>query len=148
MKIIFCYYCTMKLGWQTIIGPAFWIGATYLGVTYGPELVAKMQGKPVVVDKGEQIRQNLSRSILGQESENAAGEDSKSTLRKIIPDKLPASPQEIPQYVREIIEKTTTVVVEKGQTEVEEKKTEVVKNTCGQIIAEIEKQCNISTSNQ
>jgi len=138
----------MKLGWQTIIGPAFWIGATYLGVTYGPGWLAKMQGKSVAGKNPEQIRQNLSQSILGQESENATGEDSKSTLRKIIPDKLPASPQEIPQYVREIIEKITTVAVEKGQTQVEEKKIEVVRNTCGQIIAEIEKQCNISTSNQ
>ncbi len=127
----------MKLGWQTIIGPAFWIGATYVAMTYGPQIVAKVQGKSIAGRNPEQIRQNLSQSILGQESEN-----------KIIPDKLPAAPQEIPQYVKEIIEKITTVVVEKGQTQVEEKKTEVVKNTCGQIIAEIEKQCNISTSNQ
>ncbi len=138
----------MKFGWQTIIGPAFWIGGTYLGVTYGPQIVAKAQGKPVITSKGEQIRQNFRQSILGQESESANGEDNESTLGKIIPDKLPASPQEIPQYVKEIIEKITAVAVEKGQTQVEEKKTEVVKNTCGQIIAEIEKQCNISTSIQ
>ena len=49
--------------------------------------------------------------------------------------------------IKEIIERTMTTVVERGQTEVEEKKTEVVKSTCGQIIAEIEKQCNITTSN-
>jgi hypothetical protein len=127
----------VKLGWRTIIGPAFWIGATYLAMTYGPGWLAKMQGKPAVENKGEQIRQNLSRAILGQESEN-----------KIIPDKLPESPQEIPQYVKEIIERITTTVVEKGQTQVEEKKIEVVKNTCGQIIAEIEKQCNITTSDK
>src|SRR3990167_10312835 len=121
----------MKLGWQSIIGPIFWIGVTYLGITYGPGWMTKLQGKSVVGSGTAQIQRNLSQSILGQESENTIGEDNRSALKKIIPDKLPVSPQEIPQYVREIIEKTTTVAVEKGQTQVEEKKTEVVKNTCG-----------------
>ncbi|KKS55617.1 MAG: hypothetical protein UV20_C0024G0008 [Candidatus Magasanikbacteria bacterium GW2011_GWA2_42_32] len=137
----------MKLGWQSIIGPIFWIGATYLAITYGPGWVNKLRGKSAIENSGGQIRQNLNKSILGRESENATGEDNKSTLGKIIPDKLPASPQEVPQYIKEIIERTMTTVVERGQTEVEEKKTEVVKSTCGQIIAEIEKQCNITTSN-
>jgi len=138
----------MKFGWQSIIGPIFWIGVTYLGITYGPGWMTKLQGKSVVGSGTAQIQRNLSQSILGQESENTIGEDNRSALEKIIPDKLPTSPQEVPQYVKEIIERITTQVVEKGQSQVEEKKIEVVKSTCGQIIAEIEKQCNISTSNQ
>ena len=119
-----------------------------MGVIYGPGWMAKLQGRPEVEGGTAQIQRNLSQSILGQESENTIGEDNRSALEKIIPDKLPASPQEVPQYVKEIIERITTQVVEKGQSQVEEKKIEVVKSTCGQIIAEIEKQCNISTSNQ
>lgn len=127
----------MKLGWQSILGPVFWIAVTYLGLTYGPGWIAKLQGKPEVESGTAQIRRNLSQSILGQEG--VAG---------IIPQKLPATPQEVPQFVKEIIERITNTVIEKGQSQVEEKKTEVVKNTCGQVIAEIEKQCNITTSNQ
>lgn len=116
----------MRISWQSILGPVFWIAATYLAITYGPELIAKARGESGV-------------SILGQESENKTGDNRP---------KLPATPQEVPQFVREIIERTTNTVIEKGQSQVEEKKTEVVKSTCGQIIAEIEKQCNISTSTQ
>ncbi len=136
----------MKLGWQTIIGPVFWIAATYLTMTYWPQIAAKAQGKPLPVKSEGNLTDRLSLPILGQESERTEESD-EGTLSKILPPKLPASPQEIPQYVKEIIERTTTTIVEKGQTEVEEKKTEVVKNTCGQIIAEIEKQCNITTTN-
>lgn len=130
----------MKFGWQSIIGPVFWIAATYLAMTYGPELVAKARGESGVRSQESEVGQNLNQTILGQESENNAEENGSF--------KLPASPQEVPQYVREIIERTTNTVIERGQSQVEEKKTEVVKNTCGQIIAEIEKQCNITTSNK
>lgn len=128
----------MKFGWQSLVGPAFWIAATAAAMSYGPDLILKFQGKPPAKGGAGVNLNNLSQSILGQESESSTGENRP---------KLPATPQEVPQFVREIIERTTNTVIEKGQTEVEEKKTEVVKSACGQIIAEIEKQCNISTSN-
>lgn len=122
-------------------GPLFWIFATYLVVTFGPILAARIQGNISMEEAKEKIMietPDLAKSVLG--TNQGISEE-----KKVIVDwrDLPNSVQEIPQYIREIIEKTTERVVEVGTTTIHETTEKVSEDVCDQIIVELKKQCKI-----
>lgn len=136
-------------GLSTFLGPLFWIAATVGIMTYGPVLVSAIQGK---IPKGE-IKQAFIdkspgpvKSILGEQAlvesdatDSAAGQSASQTLTMPRP---PTNPQQIPQYIQEVVQVTTNQIVEKTTNTVVEKKQEITTDVCGQIVTEVRKQCS------
>jgi len=130
---------------SSILGPIFWIAATYLALTYGPIIFAGM--------KGEIPKQNISqkmfdespefiKNVLGEQTNQPAGSSDSGTTRQP-PITSPQTPDQIPEFIREIIERSSTQIIEKSTEKVSETRAEVTDNVCSQIITEVQKQCDV-----
>lgn len=132
---------------KKLLPPLLWISLTYLVTTYGAEIISKVKGKDVLNQNEAQVQTEESVTVLGEgsgersfelaETDEAAPEvKNQSSLET-----SSSPPTQLPQYIKEIIEKTTIQVIEKSTQEVEEKKEQVTTNVCRELISEIEKQC-------
>lgn len=123
------------------IGPLAWIVLTVVAMTYGPVLLERLNGKITP----EQIHSRIVerspeplRSILG---ETASPVEEESSSPQPLSRLRISSPADASGLIREIVEKTTTQIIEKGSSEASKTKAEVTANVCSQIIEEIQKQC-------
>lgn len=127
----------MKSGIGSIFTPFFWITVTFLGLTYGPVLSARLKGEI----KSSQVRQQLiNRSpqpikvILGDQTQSL---DVSSGTQAVKP------AGQISTYVQNVIDDATKAVIDKGSSQLEETKQQTTSIVCKQIITEVQKQCGI-----
>ena len=128
----------MKPDFGSIFTPLFWITVTFLGLTYGPVLSARLKGEI----KSSEVKQQLInrspqpiRTILGDQIQTL---DSSSETQ-------PAKPSgQISTYVQTIIDDAAKTVIDKGSSQLEETKQQTTSIICKQIITEIQKQCGIA----
>lgn len=136
-------------GASSFLGPLFWIAATIGVMSYGPVVLATVRGN---IPKGEvkQAFVNSSpgpiKSILGVQTSIASPESSESATMTAMPRALtmprpPTNPQQIPQYIQDVVQVTTNQIVEKTTNTVVEKKQEVTTDVCDQIVTEVRRQC-------
>lgn len=130
----------MRIDPRSILAPIFWIIATFLTMTYSPVIFARLKGDI----KPEEIKQKLVerspepiKAILGKETESSPDNAASPSI------KLPQTPQQVPEYIREVIEKTTKEIIEKSSSQVQETKQQTTTAVCQQIITEVQKQCGI-----
>lgn len=124
----------MRIDPRSILAPIFWITATFLSITYGPVVLARIKGEI----KPDEVKQRLIerspepiRAILGEQSE------SRSDGPSFLPPRTP------PDLVKQVIEKTTQEIIEKSVSEIQETKQQTTSIVCKQIITEVQKQCGI-----
>lgn len=118
-----------------LIGPLFWIGATWTAINYGPKMIAGIRSGKPLADAIAGVREEAS-------SKNVLGESENGSENKI---KLPNPPkfvQQVPEYVREIIKETTNQIIQTGSTTIQQTTENVTANVCQQIILEMQRQCN------
>ena len=128
----------MKPDFGSIFTPFFWITVTFLGLTYGPVLSARLKGEI----KSSEIKQQLInrspqpfRSILGDQTQSL---DVSST------DARPIRPAgQISTYVQTVIDDATKSVIDKSSAQLEQTKQQTTSMVCKQIISEVQKQCGI-----
>lgn len=122
---------------RLLIGPLFWIIATWMTINYAPGMIAKAQGKNPPSDIAKNNSGEISlKNVLGEsESEN----ENKNGIKLPNP---PKSVQQIPDYVKEIIRETTHQIVQTGSTTIQQTTENVAGNVCQQIMMEIQKQCS------
>ena len=128
----------MKPDFGSIFTPFFWITVTFLGLTYGPVLSARLKGEI----KSSEIKQQLInrspqpfRSILGDQTQSL---DVSST------DAQPIRPAgQISTYVQTVIDDATKSVIDKSSAQLEQTKQQTTSMVCKQIISEVQKQCGI-----
>ena len=128
----------MKPDFGSIFTPFFWITVTFLGLTYGPVLSARLKGEI----KSSEIKQQLInrspqpfREILGDQTQSL---DVSST------DAQPIRPAgQISTYVQTVIDDATKTVIDKSSAQLEQTKQQTTSMVCKQIITEVQKQCGI-----
>lgn len=125
---------------RMIIGPLFWITATYLAVTYGPSLVSKRSITPSVTAPGALT----DHPVLGSESSSVQPTPAAGRL----PANLLADPDKTAQAIKDLLDQTTTSVLQKGTTQVEQSREALVTSVCTQIISEVQKQCTSSSGGE
>lgn len=118
-----------------LIGPLFWIGATWTAINYGPEMIARAQGKKPLTNAIVNVREEAS-------SKNVLGETESESKNGIKLPSPPKSVQQVPDYVKEIIRETTNQIIQTGSTTIQQTTENVTANVCQQIILEIQKQCD------
>ena len=127
----------MKSDFGSIFTPFFWITVTFLGITYGPVLSARLKGEI----KSSEVKQQLInrspqpiRTILGDQTQNL---DTSSGTEPVKP------VGQISTYVQTVIDDATKAVIDKGSAQLEETKQQTTSIVCKQIITEVQKQCGI-----
>ena len=128
----------MKPDFGSIFTPFFWITVTFLGITYGPVLSARLKGE---IKSSEVKQQLINRSpqpfrvILGDQTQSLDTSNSGAEPVK------PAG--QISTYVQTVIDDATKAVIDKGSAQLEETKQQTTSIVCKQIITEVQKQCGI-----
>ena len=128
----------MKPDFGSIFTPFFWITVTFLGITYGPVLSARLKGE---IKSSEVKQQLINRSpqpfrvILGDQTQSLDTSNSGAEPVK------PAG--QISTYVQNVIDDATKAVIDKGSAQLEETKQQTTSIVCKQIITEVQKQCGI-----
>lgn len=127
----------MKSGIGSIFTPFFWITVTFLGLTYGPVLSARLKGEI----KSSQVRQQLiNRSpqpikvILGDQTQSLDVSSGTQAVKPV---------GQISTYIQNVIDDATKAVIDKGSSQLEETKQQTTSIVCKQIITEVQKQCGI-----
>lgn len=138
----------MKPDFGSIFTPFFWITVTFLGLTYGPVLSARLKGEI----KSSEIKQQIInrspqpfRAILGDQTQSL--DTSSSDAQPIRPagrrpEALPGG--QISTYVQTVIDDATKSVIDKSSAQLEQTKQQTTSMVCKQIIIEIQKQCGIA----
>lgn len=141
-----------------ILTPLFWIATTYLGMTYGPVLIDRVTGHiskdqfaQTLITKSPspiQLIFNKKTDIANEErgSVNAAHTSRPLTIHNIPP--IPSNPREIPQYLQDAVNTATNQVITSGTQAVTQTTQQTTQNVCRQIVAEIQKKCDIQTSTE
>lgn len=142
---------------KKLITPIFWVTVTYTAVTYGPEIVpwvkALLNPEEAAVERQatETFQAVLGEGggalVTGPPVEKEASE-SKEADEESASEPSPTPGVELPQYIKEIIEKTTVQVIEKSSQEVVQKKEQVTTSVCRELLSEIEKQCQAIADNE
>jgi hypothetical protein len=121
----------------SIFTPFFWITVTFLSLTYGPVLSARLKGE---IKSSEVKQQLINRSpqpiktILGDQTQSL---DTSSGAEPVKP------AGQISTYVQTVIDDATKAVIDKGSAQLEETKQQTTSIVCKQIITEVQKQCGI-----
>lgn len=127
----------MKPDFGSIFTPFFWITVTFLGLTYGPVLAARLKGE---IKSSEVKQQLINRSpqpfktILGDQAQSLDGSSGSQPVK-------PAG--QISTYVQTVIDDATKAVIDKSSAQLEETKQQTTSIVCKQIITEVQKQCGI-----
>ena len=110
---------------RLIAGPLFWIGLTWAGITYGPDVIAGIQGKKSV---GEVKGKIIEKSAISTEIKQATP---------------PKNLEEIPMYAKQVVEIAADRVIQSGISTAQQTKEQVALGVCEQIITEVRKQCGM-----
>jgi len=127
----------MKPDFGSIFTPLFWIAVTFLGLTYGPVLSARLKGEI----KSSEVKQQLInrspqpiRTILGDQAQSLDTSSGSQPVKPV---------GQISTYVQTVIDDATKGVIDKGSAQLEETKQQTTSMVCKQIITEVQKQCGI-----
>ena len=136
----------MKPDFGSIFTPLFWITVTFLGITYGPVLSARLKGEI----KSSEVKQQLInrspqpfRSILGDQTQNLDTSSGSQPVKPAGRRPEALSGGQISTYVQTVIDDATKSVIDKGSAQLEETKRQTTTIVCKQIITEVQKQCGI-----
>lgn len=125
-------------------------------MTYGPVLVGRLTGhipkdqftQTLIAKSPEPIQSVLSKktnkTVKEEGSVRSASTSHPPVVQNLPP--IPSDPREIPQYIREVVNTTTSQVIEKGSEAVTQTTQQTTQNICQQIVQEIQKKCDIQTS--
>jgi len=127
----------MKPDVGSIFTPLFWITVTFLGITYGPVLSARLKGEI----KSSEVKQQLInrspqpfRAILGDQTQSLDTNSGSQPVKPV---------GQISTYVQTVIDDATKAVIDKGSAQLEETKQQTTSIVCKQIITEVQRQCGI-----
>ena len=127
----------MKPDFGSIFTPLFWITVTFLGITYGPVLSARLKGEI----KSSEVKQQLInrspqpfRAILGDQTQSLDTNSGSQPVKPV---------GQISTYVQTVIDDATKAVIDKGSAQLEETKQQTTSIVCKQIITEVQRQCGI-----
>lgn len=129
---------------STILGPIFWIAATYLALTYGPIVLARAKGEIPKEEFGQKIVDSspeFIKNVLGEQTDESSDTNESSNKQPAL--NPPQTPDQIPDFIQEIIQRSTTQIIEKSTEKVTETRAGVTDNVCSQIISEVQKQCDV-----
>ena len=103
----------MKPDFGSIFTPLFWITVTFLGITYGPVLSARLKGEI----KSSEVKQQLInrspqpfRAILGDQTQSLDTNSGSQPVKPV---------GQISTYVQTVIDDATKAVIDKGSAQLE-----------------------------
>lgn len=121
---------------KLLVVPLFWIGVTWAGIKYGPEMMANAKSGKPIINRVKEL--NVDDKVLGEDS----NESSNKTQRQIMLPSPPQSIQQIPDYAKAVAGEVADKALQTGTEAVQQTAGKISENICQQIILELQKQCS------